>query len=269
MRTSLSEIDVTMELRPVRVSAGTIVYEPGGTLGPRRQSDVQVVLVHAGSARVWVDGAERRIGAGQAGLLLPGHTERFAFDPAVATRHSWVQAHVPQLPHALEERFAAAPAVLPLGPALDALARETVDAAGEGGPSPLLGHLAATVLWRYLADAERRPPAVSRPVHDARRHIHAHLSDPDLTLAAVARAAHVTPAHLVRAFRAAHGTTPIAYLWERRVARAVDLLLNTGLPLAAVAERCGFRTVHHFSRRIRQATGRPPGELRARGWGGP
>lgn len=264
----LSEIDVITTLRPVRVSAGDVVYEPGGTLGPRRQLDVQLVLVHAGSARVWVDGAERRIGAGQAGLLLPGHTERFAFDPEVATRHSWVQAHVPDLPAPLAARLDAAPAVLPLGPALDALARETVDVAGEGGPSPLLGHLAAAVLWRYLADAERRPPAVSRPVDDARRHIHAHLGDADLTLAAVARAAHVTPAHLVRAFRAAHGTTPIAYLWERRVARAVDLLLNTGLPLVAVAERCGFRTVHHFSRRIRRATGRPPGALRASGWGG-
>ena len=268
MRPFLSKIDVTTELRPVRVSAGTVVYEPGGTLGPRRQADVQVVLVHAGSARVWVDGAERRIGAGHAGLLLPGHTERFAFDPAVATRHSWVQAHVPDLPAALARRLAAAPAVLPLGPALDALAGEAVAAAEEGGPSPLLGHLAAAVLWRYLAEAERRPPAVSRPVDDARRHIHAHLGDPDLTLTELGRAAHVTPAHLVRAFRAAHGTTPIAYLWERRVARGVDLLLNTGLPIATVAERCGFRTVHHFSRRIRQATGRPPGALRARGWDG-
>ena len=59
----------------------------------------------------------------------------------------------------------------------------------------------------------------------------------------------------------------IAYLWERRAARGADLLLNTGLPIAAVAERCGFRTVHHFSRRIRQATGRPPGALRTSGWG--
>ena len=48
--------------------------------------------------------------------------------------------------------------------------------------------------------------------------------DPGLALGDVARAAHVTPAHLVRAFRAEHGTTPMAYLWQRRVALGVDLL---------------------------------------------
>ena len=264
----LSEIDVSTELRPVRVSAGTVVYEPGGTLGPRRQLDLQLVLVHAGSARVSVDGDERAIGAGQVGLLLPGHTERFIFDLTVPTRHSWVQAHVPDLPRPLAQRLATAPAVQPLGPALDALAREAVATTGDAGPSPLLGHLAAAAIWRYLGDAERRPPVVTRPVDDARRHIHAHLHEPGLALAEIARAAHVTPPHLVRSFSAALGTTPIAYLWERRTALAVDLLRNTGLPLAAVAERCGFATVHHFSRRIRRATGMPPGALRRSGWAG-
>jgi AraC-like DNA-binding protein len=268
MSQELSEIDVLTELWPRRASAGTVVYQPGGTLGPRRQLDVQLVLVHAGSARVWVDGAERRIAAGQAGLLLPGHTERFAFDPAVPTRHSWVQEHVPDLPDALAERLAAASPVQPLGPALEALTREAVAAAAEAGPPPLLGHLAAAAIWRYLGDAERRPPVVTHPVDEARRHIHAHLHEPGLSLAEIARAAHVTPPHLVRSFRAAHGITPIAYLWERRVALAADLLRNTGLPLAAVAEQCGFTTVHHFSRRIRRATGMPPGALRRRGWSG-
>jgi AraC family transcriptional regulator of arabinose operon len=70
----------------------------------------------------------------------------------------------------------------------------------------------------------------------------------------------------VRSFRAERGTTPMAYVWDRRVALAVDLLASTGLPLAAVAERCGFRTAHHFSRRVRQATGQPPGLLRRRFW---
>jgi AraC family transcriptional regulator of arabinose operon len=254
----LSDVDLP------RVSVGTVAYPPGGTLGPRRQADVQLVLVHTGSARVWVDEAgPRTIAAGEAGLLLPGHRERFAFDADVPTRHSWVQLHDP---HAPLERLAALPPVLALSPALEAIAGEAVSAAALPTAAPLLVHLAAAALWRYAGEAERGRPERARPVDDARRFIHAHLEDAALTLDDIAAAAHVTPAHLVRGFRTEHGTTPVAYLWQRRVALAADLLANTGLPLAAVAQRCGFKTVHHFSRRVKAATGLPPGALRRARW---
>jgi AraC-like DNA-binding protein len=264
----LSEIDVIAELLPTRVSVGTVTYPPGGTLGPRAQHDVQLVLVHAGSARVVVDGREHRIAVGEVGLLVPGHRERFAFDAQAATRHSWVQVHVPDLPADLRGRLEQLPVVLPLTPALDAIVREAVAAAASALPNApaLVAHLAAAAVWRYVGEAERRRPERARPVDDARRFIHAHLHDPKLTLAAIAAAAHVTPAHLVRSFRAEQGTTPMTYLWERRVALGVDLLANTGLPIATIAGRCGFATPHHFSRRVRQATGTPPGALRRASW---
>jgi AraC-like DNA-binding protein len=252
----LSEIDVT---------AGTVTYPPGGTLGPRAQRHLQLVLVHAGSARIWVDERERELRAGQAGLLLPGHRERFAFDPDGPTRHSWIQARVPEL----TARFARLPEALPLSPALEALTREAVATAGAALPTApeVLAGLAAAALWRYAGEAERGRPEAARPVDDARRHIHANLHDPALTLGDIARAAHVTPPHLVRSFRAAAGQTPMAYVWDRRVALATDLLAGTGLPLAAIAERCGFKTPHHFSRRVKQATGLPPAALRRARWG--
>jgi AraC family transcriptional regulator of arabinose operon len=250
MRAIVSEIDV---------SVGTVTYPPGGTLGPRRQLDLQLVLVHHGSATVWVDGEERRLVAGEVGLLRPGHRERFAFDPAVETRHSWVQVRQPELDPA------GLPDTLPLSPALEALVREAIAAPAE--PRELLAHLAAAALWRYAAEAGRARPVRARPVDDARRFIHAHLTEPGVALADVAAAAHVAPAHLVRAFRGEHGTTPIAYLWERRTALGIELLAHTGLPIEVVAERSGFATAHHFSRRVRSATGLPPGALRRARWG--
>jgi AraC-like DNA-binding protein len=264
----LSEIDVTAELMPTRVSVGTVTYPPGGTLGPRTQRDLQLVLVHAGSVRVWVDQGSRRLAAGEAGLLLPGHRERFAFDPGVDTRHSWVQAHVPDVPGALSDRLEGLPTILPLSPGLEALSREAAAAAASPLPSApsLLAHLAAAALWRYIGEAERRRPERPRPVDDARRYIDANLDDPEVTLERIADAAHVTPAHLIRSFRAEHGTTPKAYLWQRRVALGIDLLANTGLSITAVAERCGFKTAHHFSRRVKQAAGLPPAALRQARW---
>jgi AraC family transcriptional regulator len=263
----LSEIDVTDWLRPTRVSVGTVVYPPGGTLGPRTQGDLQLVLVHTGSAVVWVDRASRRLAAGEVGLLLPGHRERFEFDAEVETRHSWAQAHVPDLPQALSDRLERLPVSLPLSPALETLAREAVAAASALPGAPALQtHLACAALWRYVYEGERGRPERSRPVDDARRFIHANLHDPSLRLGDVARAAHVTPAHLIRSFRAEHGTTPTAYLWQRRVALGIDLLGNTGLPIPVIAERCGFKTAHHFTRRVKQAAGLPPGALRRARW---
>ncbi len=255
----LSEIDPP-------VSAGTVTYPPGGTLGPRTQRDVQLVVVHTGAARIWVDDEERRIAAGQVGLLLPGHRERFAFDEHAATRHSWVQVRLPDL----AGRLAALPAALPASPPLETLVSEAVAAARSAlaTTSAVLVHLACAAIWRYAGEAERGRPERPRPVDDAQRFIHAHLHDPDVALSDIAAAAHVTPAHLVRSFRAQHGTTPMAYLWQRRVAAGADLLAHTGLPIATVAERCGFATVHHFSRRVRQASGLPPGALRRARWAG-
>ena len=85
-------------------------------------------------------------------------------------------------------------------------------------------------------------------VETARHFIHAHLREP-LTLDTIAMAAAVSPPHLIRLFRQQLNTTPMAYLWERRVAQGIDLLRQTGLSVGEIATRCGFQTSYHFSTR--------------------
>jgi AraC-like DNA-binding protein len=252
------------ELWPHEVSVGEVTYPPGGRLGPRRQHDVQLVLVHEGSVSVTVDGATRPTQrGGSVSLLLPGHTETFAFDTARPTRHSWIQANVPDIPEELEARLAGLPPALPTSASMGSLASETLAVATS---TTLLHAMVAASLWRYVTEAERGIDPRSTLAETAREHLHAELQDKDLDLTALARACNVSAAHLVRAFRRATGVTPMAYLWQRRVAVGVDLLANTGLPVGAIAERCGFKTVYHFSRRVKQATGMSPTELRRRRW---
>jgi AraC-like DNA-binding protein len=257
IRVLLSEIDVT---------AGVVTYPPGGALGPRWQRDLELVIVHEGSARVTVDGALRAtLRAGDAGLLLPGHREQFAFAAERPTRHSWVQGRAADAPL---ERLAALPPAQPASTALTELVQSAAVAAGTplSTRGPLLAALGAAALWRYAGEAESRARGPSDPVARARAFLHARAADPDVDLAQVAAAAHVTPAHLVRRFRAELGVTPMAYLWQRRVAIGIDLLTSTGLPVGAVAERAGFRSVYHFSRRVKAAAGLPPTELRRERW---
>lgn len=256
MRMLLSQID------PARVSVGEVVYPPRGALGPRRQDDVELVLLHTGSAHITVDEREPvTYEAGTVVLLLPGHREHFAFAADEPTHHSWVQAHVADPPDGL-------PASLPLSTALADLVREAVEADRTplSTARPLVAALAAAAFLRYAGEAESHSGGPGGAVDRARAFLHANLADPRVDLAAVARAAHVSPPHLVRRFRAELGVTPMAYLWQRRVATGVDLLKHTGLPVGTIAAHTGFKSVYHFSRRVKAATGSSPMALRGERW---
>ena len=257
MRLLLSEADLT---------AGEVVYPPGGRLGPRRQWHVQLILVHAGSALVTVDDAPRaRLAAGEVGLLLPGHREHFAFADDVPTHHAWIEGAPGAAPL---DRLARLPPVLPASTSLTDLIVDAVGVARTpmSTARPLLSALAAAALWRYVGEAESHVGGRGDAVDRARRFLHTHLADSDVDLAQAARAAHVSPGHLVRRFRAELGVTPMAYLWERRVATGIDLLANTGLPVGEIAARTGFKSVYHFSRRVREHAGRPPTAVRRARW---
>jgi AraC-like DNA-binding protein len=260
----LSEIDL-IGMRPVRVSAGEVTYPPGGRLGPRWQHDVELVLVHSGSARITVDDEPAFVlHRDRAALLMPGHREYFEFDAHEETHHSWVQLGVTG---SLPAEIVSAPRVLPASTELTELVQEAASAArGALARERLAASLAAAAIWRYVADAHSDGDRPAGTVALARRHLELHLADGDVSLQSAAAAVHVTPAHLVRRFRAELGVTPMAYLWQRRVTAGVELLTSTGLPVGEIARRAGFRSVFHFSRRVKQATGMAPTQLRRKGW---
>jgi AraC-like DNA-binding protein len=258
----LSEIDL-IGMRPVRVSAGEVTYPPGGRLGPRWQHDVELVLVHSGSARITVDDdPPLLLQRDRVALLMPGHREYLEFDAHEETHHSWVQLGVTG---SAPTELARAPRLLTASTALTELVREAADASG----GRLAAALAAAAIWRYVADAQSGGDGPAGTVELARRHLELHLAHVDVSLHSLAAAVHVTPAHLVRRFRAELGVTPMAYLWQRRVAAGIELLTSTGLPVGEIAQRTGFRSVFHFSRRVKAATGMAPTELRQTGWSQP
>lgn len=67
---------------------------------------------------------------------------------------------------------------------------------------------------------------------------------------------------LARAFRAAYGTSPHAYLVQIRLLRARHLLA-VGMRPAVVASECGFADQSHLGRRFRRAYGLTPATYRA------
>lgn len=85
-----------------------------------------------------------------------------------------------------------------------------------------------------------------------------------LEVAAIARAAHMSPAHFSRRFRATYGETPYAYLMTRRIERATVLLRRGDLTVTEVCMAVGASSLGSFSSRFTQLMGETPTAYRAR-----
>ena len=79
-----------------------------------------------------------------------------------------------------------------------------------------------------------------------------------LDVAALARLAHVSPAHFTRTFRATFGETPHRYLQRRRIERAMFLLRETERSVTDICFQVGFGSPGTFSRTFHEIVGRSP-----------
>ena len=151
---------------------------------------------------------------------------------------------------------------------------DTVGLHYEGGfRDPLIEQIARAIHGEMIDPApggkmlvETR--AAARGALDPRRlrrvteFIEAHLGE-GLTIEALANEACLSPFHFARAFKAATGTAPHRYLTDRRIGRARALIAEVRLPLAEIAEQCGFSSQPHFTRWFKRIVGITPGAYRA------
>lgn len=80
----------------------------------------------------------------------------------------------------------------------------------------------------------------------------------DIGLAAVAKAAYVTPNYLSRIFKEEMSTNFVDWLNHIRIDKARDLLARTGLKAYEVAENVGYRDYKYFSAMFKKLTGCSP-----------
>lgn len=131
----------------------------------------------------------------------------------------------------------------------------------------LLVRLATTSTWNGEFRQYRRltlaPLVVARVCDFVRSNI-----SQRITLEDLAAVAGYSRFHFVRAFKDSTGVPPYAYVLRERVAAARGLLDHSALPIAEIAQRCGFSTHTHFSTRFREAIGLTPADYRRRAGGG-
>lgn len=129
--------------------------------------------------------------------------------------------------------------------------------------------LAASVhAWSLLLDLVRwyQPSDKKARRHPALERVMAMIGsgcEKTLTLPALAAAADVSEVHLNRLFRAEFGTTVMAYVRRQRLHHAHHLLVESTLPIKAIAAMVGVYDTHAFNKLIRREFGISPRALRA------
>jgi len=206
-------------------------------------------------------------------MKMRGPSESFVlFFPKAAVDAAWqaqsgrVEA-IPEIPSAAE---LATPALLIR---LAQLRAETNVTKPDG---ERLHELCCAVLGEVVTLAVRRReqaarvPALRKATQEEllRRLLRAqaYLSDSGTkaTLAGAARAASLSPFHLIRLFDGVFGQTPLAYAAARRLETARTLLAGTQSPIAEIARNAGYESRTAFDRAFARRFRMTPGSIRGR-----
>jgi len=257
-------------IRSGQASFGQIRYEPEGYCGPRTQRHYELVVLHSGACDVRVDHSHHPLPPGHVQLLRPGHRELLRFSHDTESHHSWCKVAPQFLPAALRRELSRAPtkpapcsesfqrifsAAFLLRPAQRTVAARVVDALA----------LAAFTEFLDIVQQTHGEQAVDDAVRRAIRYMEDHFAETDC-LASARHAAGCSVNALIYKFKRETALSPARYLWKLRAEKGIAMTAETGLTIAEIADRCGFKNPFHFSRLVRQHHGHAPRELRRRAW---
>ncbi len=96
---------------------------------------------------------------------------------------------------------------------------------------------------------------------ELQQYLHEHLAEP-LRVERLAAMAGISVRTLHRRFKQATDLSPGAYLQQRRLQLAQELLRDTNLEISAIAEQIGYTEAAHFSRQFKQETQLSPSAFR-------
>lgn len=244
---------------------GIAVYPPGASFGPRVMRDFEFVWMLEGDAHYERGDTTHDAPQGSLVLCRPGATDRFVWDAHRRTRHAFFHFAVHQTPAHWPAPDQWPLVRLPDGedilrPLFRHLLAQGIDADPEQARLSVALALTAFVGGSLAAGDLARvpwPPAVER----AWAFLHAQIEaqpDAEISLADMAEAACVTPAHLCRAFKAATGHSPAETVRRARLDRAATLLCRSNYSVGEVGALCGFASPYHFSRLFKAAFGHTP-----------
>lgn len=130
--------------------------------------------------------------------------------------------------------------------------------------APAFGFFATASFMQIIGLLSRRCSQSADPdsrallrIADTITHLEMNL-DHDINLDELARMAHMSRRNFLRAFHAAVGSSPIAYLINLRINRATAMLRRNEHTITEIAFRSGFSDSNYFARQFRKVLGVSP-----------
>lgn len=229
-------------------------------------TQLEIFYLFSGSARMWVDGAEQILTAGDLCLCFPGvihgYGERGNAQGLMVIAPPKL---FPSLPQLGSGRCPEAPTLhrdaLPDDVAfcMEQLRREC---SREVNEPAVLGYL-QVLLARTLPRLRLVEPPTehSDTAYRIMQYLSRHFAEP-LTLQSLAEALNVSPSHLSHTFSRRMHTNFRAYVNALRADHACTLLRDTDFSVTRIAYECGFETQRTFNRAFAEQRGVTPSEYR-------
>ncbi|MFD4712242.1 helix-turn-helix domain-containing protein [Streptomyces sp. NPDC058430] len=254
------EVRAWLDEPPRVASVGVGVHGESVRRETFRLPDLWQFHLYRYAAELTVDGEVFAIRPGHVSLVPPGSVVEFRY----RGRSEHLYAH-------LELRTTGQASTLPVmqeaGVATPALTEQLQRAVAAAPRSPRRATAEVwAALWR-VAELGRSAPqggadAPHASVAVAIAYIESRLAEA-LTVPEVAAATGISHNHLIRLFRAETGSTVVAYIRSRRMARARHLLRESTLPISSVATAVGIEDLQSFNKACRREFGLPPRAIRA------
>ena len=261
----------TVPLHAMAISAGyeQRINEVYSWDGLQRGTAPFLVLQHtiAGQGRLDYAGTQHRLTPGQTMVLSLPHAHRYWLERGQSWEYFWIVLHGREALRIAREVIDAAGPVLTLPePVIDRMADACLALIDRPGILPGEASSAAYSAIVALHDgvfstnAEPRPalpPAIARAV----AYVDANLAGA-INVERIAAAAQMSRAHFVRQFSAALGSSPSAFVFERRLERVERLLLATDMSVVAIAAAAGFANANYLAKAFRRKHALAPLEYR-------
>lgn len=227
--------------------AGEVIYDVDGS--PFRVPAGDMVLVHPGTNQHWQVVSEQPWETMYCIFVPQPHWTELLRLPEVSPGYSRVTA---EQAHDLQQ----------IGDLFCALIRSMQQ------PRPMQIDFDRNLVERILiwlsALHESQATPLDHRVAGALSHIAQNLGQP-LSLDGLAEASSSSRSRIASLFRQQVGMTPMAYVEQQRMRRAMQLLRYTTEPIGAIARQVGFEDPHYFANRFRRFAGQSPSGYRKGG----